>query len=85
MEDRSGSVKNALLQASMAPTGMATEAPRFSPPGSESQSVTDADVRALPRPVPPPADDRDVVLHGDGQDPGGGFRWAAGDRRWDRP
>ncbi len=90
MEDLSQNVQNALVQASMAPTSTVTSAPRFQPPGSESESVLDGDARPLARPVPPqsPAHiagvgDRGGVLPGDGSDPGAGRGWQSVNDRAD--
>jgi hypothetical protein len=52
MEVLSGTVGNALAGAgSMLPTSTVTAAPRFQPPGSESESVLPGDVRPRATPV----------------------------------
>lgn len=82
MEDLSGTVGNALVQASQLPTSTVTEAPRFQPPGSESESVLPGDVRPRATPVGEVSPryiagtgDRGGVLPGDGPDPYAGHAW----------
>ena len=84
MEDMSDQVHNALVQASMLATSTTTQAPRFQAPGSESESVTAADVRPLAQPVPPVSakfvagpGDRGGTVHGAGTAPGDGWEWEA--------
>ena len=85
MEDLTATVGNALAGAgSMLPTSTVTEPPRFSPPGSESESVLPGDVRPRATPVGGVSPrfiagtgDRGGVLPGDGADPGDGFAWAS--------